>query len=87
MNFFFEIGEQGFETTELNHFFDYGSPNFDTLKKRRDLKMREMRKRLSAITGITAEEVFLEKRLESDRRVKKLYLNPGIKRENAGISL
>lgn len=87
MNFFFEIGEQGFETTELNHFFDYGSPNFDTLKKRRDLKMREMRRRLSSITGIPTEEVFLEKRLESDRRVKKLYLNPGIKRENAGISL
>jgi hypothetical protein len=49
--------------------------------------MRELKKKLSLITGISADEVFLEKRLESDRRIKKLYLNPEIKRENEGISL
>lgn len=87
LHFFFEVGESGFESAELNRFFDYGDPNFDTLKKRRDIKMRELRKKLSLITGISTDDVFLEKRLESDRRVKKLYLNPGIKRENAGISL
>jgi len=85
--FFFEVGESGFESAELNRFFDYGDPNFDTLKKRRDIKMRELRKKLSVITGISTDDVFLEKRLESDRRVKKLYLNPGIKRDNIGISL
>lgn len=87
LDFFFEAGSNGFESAELNRFFDYGDPNFDTLKKRRDIKMRELRKKLSAITGIASDEVFLEKRLDSDRRVKKLYLNPGIKRENTGISL
>jgi hypothetical protein len=87
MIYFFEVGESGFESTDLNRFFDYGDPNFETLKKRKDLKMRELKKKLSLITGISADEVFLEKRLESDRRIKKLYLNPEIKRENEGISL
>ena len=87
LRFFFEVGEAGFETNDLHRFFDYGDPNFDTLKKRRDLKLREMRKKLAQLTGVSSDEVFLEKRLDSDRRVKKLYLNPEIKRENAGISL
>ncbi len=87
LRFFFEVGEAGFETNDLHRFFDYGDPNFDTLKKRRDLKLREMRKKLAQITGISADAIFLEKRLDSDRRVKKLYLNPEIKQENAGISL
>ncbi len=85
--FFFEVGEAGFESSDLNRFFDHGDPNFDTLKKRKDIKMRDLKKKLSLITGISVEEVFLEKRLESDRRVKKLYLNSEIKRENKGISL
>jgi hypothetical protein len=87
MVYFFELGEKGFESSDLNRFFDYGDPNFDTLKKRKDIKMRELKRKLSSITGIAAEEVFLEKRLESDRRIKMLYLNPEIKRENEGISL
>ena len=87
MAYFFEVGEMGFESSDLNQFFDYGEPNYETLKKRKDLKMRELKKKLSLITGISTDEVFLEKRLESDRRIKKLYLNPEIKRENEGISL
>jgi hypothetical protein len=87
MVYFFELGEMGFESSDLNRFFDHGDPNFDTLKKRKDIKMRELKRKLSSITGIAAEEVFLEKRLESDRRIKMLYLNPEIKRENEGISL
>jgi hypothetical protein len=87
MVYFFELGEMGFESSDLNRFFDHGDPNFDTLKKRKDIKMRELKRKLSSITGIAAEEVFLEKRLESDRRFKMLYLNPDIKRENEGISL
>ncbi len=87
MAYFFDVGEMGFESSDLNHFFDYGDPNFETLKKRKDLKMRELKKKLSLITGISIEKVFLEKRLESDRRIKKLYLNPEIKREIEGISL
>jgi hypothetical protein len=87
MVYFFELGEMGFESSDLNRFFDYGDPNFDTLKKRKDIKMRELKRKLSSITGISTDDVFLEKRLESDRRIKKLYLNPEIKRENEGISL
>lgn len=72
-------GEEGIENTELNHLLDDGQANFETLKKRRELKLRELRTKLSHFSGLSPDEVILEKRLDTDRRVKRLYLNPTIK--------
>lgn len=82
---FLDAGTSGVEVSELNDFFNYGDPNFDTLKKRRELKLKELRAKLAHNSGIEESKIFIEERLSSDRRVKKLMLNPQIKRENLGI--
>ncbi len=74
---------EGVEMNELNPFFDYGQPNFDTLKKRRELKLRELKVKLAGIYKLTLEEVWTERRLESDRRIKRLYLHPAIEIEKS----
>ncbi|MEN9399007.1 MAG: hypothetical protein RL632_108 [Bacteroidota bacterium] len=74
--------EEGIENTELNHLLDDGQANFETLKKRRELKLRELRIKLSKYSGLSPDEVILEKRLDKDRRIKRLYLNPTIKWRN-----
>ncbi len=76
---------EGIEVSELNDLFNYGDPNFDTLKKRRELKLKELRTKLAHNTGIEESKIFIDERLSSDRRVKKLILTSQIKRENLGI--
>lgn len=82
---FWSVGALGIEVAELNHHFNHGEPNYDTLKKRRELKLKELRKKISLHTGISEAEIFQEERLISDRRVKKIVLNPSIKREKLRI--
>ena len=82
---FWNAGEAGLEVSDLNKFFNHGDPNFDTLKKRRELKLKDLRRKLAYSTGISEAEIFHEERLISDRRVKKMVLNTLIKREKLGI--
>lgn len=83
---FFDAGDQGIEISDLNRFFEFGNPNFDAMKKRREMKIKELKIVLSQYYQLEINEVFMENRLESDRRMKKLYLNPAVKREDLGIS-
>ena len=84
---FWNAGETGLEVSDLNNFFNHGAPNFDTLKKRRELKLKDLRRKLAFSTGISEADIFQEERLVSDRRVKKMVLNESIKREKLGIPL
>lgn len=84
---FWNAGEAGLEVSDLNIFFNHGDPNFDTLKKRRELKLKDLRRKLAFSTGISEADIFQEERLVSDRRVKKMVLNESIKREKLGIPL
>lgn len=87
LEIFWAADSTGIEVSELNVLFNYGDPNFDTLKKRRELKLKDLRKKLAQLMGISESEVFVEQRLNSDRRVKKMALHPDIKRETLGIPL
>ncbi len=87
LEIFWASDSEGIEVSELNELFSYGDPNFDTLKKRRELKLKELRRKLSQLLGISETEVYIEQRLNSDRRVKKMALHPDIKRERLGIPL
>ena len=72
-------GEEGVELSALNVLLDDGQSNYEALKKRRELKIRDLRVRLSEYSGISKEEVILEKKSTKDKRVKLFYLNPTIK--------
>ncbi len=87
LEIFWAADSTGIEVSELNVLFNYGDPNFDTLKKRRELKLKDLRKKLAQLMGISESEVYVEQRLNSDRRVKKMALHPDIKRETLGIPL
>ena len=87
LEIFWASDSEGIEVSELNELFSYGDPNFDTLKKRRELKLKELRRKLAQLMGISETEVYIEQRLNSDRRVKKMALHPDIKRERLGIHL
>lgn len=82
---FWKAGADGVEVSEMNHHFNHGNPNFDALKKRRELKLKELRKKLSLQTGINETDIYQEQRLISDRRVKKVVLHSGITGEILGI--
>ena len=50
----------------------------DTLKKRRELLIKDLRYKLAAKFNLTQEEVFIERRMETDKRMKLLFLNEQI---------
>lgn len=72
-------GVDGVELSALNQFLDDGQSNYEALKKRRELRMKELRIKLSESYNLPLNEVILEKKSEIDKRVKLFYLNPKIK--------
>lgn len=72
-------GTDGVELSALNHLLDDGQSNYEALKKRRELKMKDLRIKLNEYSGIPIQEVILEKKSEKDKRIKLFYLNPLIK--------
>jgi len=58
---------------------NYDDPSIDTIKKRRELLLKDLRYKLSSKFNIPQEEVFLERRMETDRRMKLLFLNKLVK--------
>lgn len=72
-------GIDGIELSALNQFLDDGQSNYEALKKRRELRLKELRTKLSESYNLPLNEVILEKKSEKDKRVKLFYLNPNIK--------
>jgi hypothetical protein len=72
-------GEEGVELSSLNNLLDDGQSNFEALKKRREIKMRELRNKLSEHSNLPLNEVIMEKKSDKDKRIKLFYLNPKIK--------
>lgn len=69
-------GEQGIELSMLNELLNDGSSTYEAIKKRREMKLKELRLIFSEQYGLRKDEVILEKRFEKDRRIKLFYLNP-----------
>jgi hypothetical protein len=73
-----ENREKGLEISQINDFVNYDDPSADTLKKRREILMKDLRYKLASKYHISQEEVFIERRMEKDKRMKLLVLNENI---------
>jgi|GEM_PF-7013996 len=71
--------ESGLEISLINDLVNHDQPSIDTLKKRREILLKELRYKLAAKFNIQQEEVFIEKRMENDKRMKLLFLNELVK--------
>lgn len=67
------------ELAALNHIFDEEDLNYETLKKRRETLLNSLRKKLAYITQLKYNDVFIETKHASDKRVKCITLNDKIK--------
>lgn len=64
------------ELTRLNAFVDEDGISVDTLKKRREVLIKELRQKLSLISGLSADDIFIMHQHPLDRRLKIIELNP-----------
>jgi hypothetical protein len=67
--------ENGLEISYINDLVSHDQPSIDTLKKRREILLKELRYKLAAKFNIQQEEVFIERRMKNDKRMKLLFLN------------
>jgi hypothetical protein len=71
--------ENGLEISYINDLVNHDQPSIDTLKKRREILLKELRYKLAAKFNIQQEDVFIERRMENDKRMKLLFLNELVK--------
>ncbi len=64
------------ELTRLNAFVDEDGISIDTLKKRREVLLKELRQKLTLVSGLSADEIFIMHQHPLDRRLKIIELNP-----------
>jgi hypothetical protein len=67
--------ESGLEISFINDLVNYDQPSIDTLKKRREILLKDLRYKLSSKFNLSVDEVFFERRMEMDKRMKLLFLN------------
>ena len=67
--------ESGLEISFINDLVNHDQPSIDTLKKRREILLKDLRYKLSSKFNISQEDVFIERRMETDKRMKLLFLN------------
>ena len=67
--------EVGLEISYINDLVNHDQPAMDTLKKRRELLLKDLRFKLATKFQISQEEVFTEQRMETDKRMKLIFLN------------
>jgi hypothetical protein len=70
--------ETGLEISQINDLVNYDQPSIDTLKKRREILLKDLRYKLAAKFNLPLEDVFIERRMETDKRMKLLFLNDSI---------
>jgi hypothetical protein len=70
-----QFHETGLEISHINDLVNHDQPSIDTLKKRRETLLKELRYKLAAKFNIPQEEIFVEERMKADKRMKLLFLN------------
>lgn len=73
--------ETGLEISFINDLVNHDNPSIDSLKKRRETLLKELRYKLALKFSIPQEEVFIEQRMTSDKRMKLLFINEKIRSE------
>lgn len=71
----FKHQSTGLEISFINDLVNHDQPTVETLKKRRELLLKELRFKLATKFQIPMDEVFTEHRMETDKRMKLLFLN------------
>lgn len=71
--------ESGLEISHINDLVNHDQPSIDTLKKRREILLKDLRYKLASKFNIGQDEVFIERRMENDKRMKLLFLNELVK--------
>lgn len=82
---FFENENQGIEISLINDIVNQDNPSIDTLKKRRENLVRELKSKISKECKIPVETVFLEEKSALDKRIKIMKLNPVVLKRYAGL--
>lgn len=67
------------ELATLNQFFEEESLNYETLKKRRESLLKGLRKKIAYLTQLKYNDIFIETKHPSDKRIKCIALNSKIK--------
>ncbi len=70
--------EKGLEISQINDLVNYDQPSIDTIKKRREILLKDLRYKLAAKFNLPLEDVFIERRMETDKRMKLLFLNVSV---------
>ena len=78
LNLFLVEGEDGIEISAVNDIVSHDAPSADTLKKRRENLLKELRQKLAGSFRLTPEEVFIEEKHPTDKRIKILRLHQKI---------
>jgi hypothetical protein len=75
---FIEHAMDGIELSDINDLVNFGRPSADTLKKRRELLLKDLKLKLSEKFDMPFDRVIYESPFHLDKRVKILRLNPDI---------
>lgn len=70
-----QFHETGLEISHINDLVNHDQPSIDTLKKRRETLLKELRYKLALKFNVPQEEIFIEERMKADKRMKLLFLN------------
>jgi hypothetical protein len=67
--------ESGLEISFINDLVNHDQPSIDTLKKRREILLKDLRYKLASRYNLSPREVLFERRMETDKRMKLFFLN------------
>jgi hypothetical protein len=78
LDLFLNNSSEGIEISLVNDLVSYDDPSVDTLKKRRDNLLKELKQKLAIAFQLDTEQVFIEEKHHTDKRIKILKLNKKI---------
>jgi cbb3-type cytochrome oxidase subunit 3 len=75
---FIELNPQPIDIVSLNELFEDETTSLAAQKKRRETTLKSLREKLAFFLNTSQEQVFLESRDLTDKRIKKFVINPDI---------
>lgn len=71
----------GIDINLVNEIISYGQPTIETLKKRREYLFKEFKRKMSQFFKVNQENVIIEKRMNTDKRMKVFKLEDQLKQK------
>jgi hypothetical protein len=75
---FIEHKNEPIDIVALNELFEDETTSLAAQKKRRETTLKSLREKLAFFLNTSQEQVFLESRDLTDKRIKKFVINPDI---------